>query len=132
MRALLQRVSSASVSVEDRIVSRIGKGLLILLGVGQGDGEEQAQYLAEKVANLRIFEDDQGKTHLSVLDVRGEALVVSQFIVLRNLFKSVYDRLIFGSCFAEEHLPGPKARHGPLFSTGVTSRGTRGSLFIFG
>jgi D-aminoacyl-tRNA deacylase len=79
MRALLQRVSSASVTVENQTISRIGKGLLVLLGVGQGDGEAQAQYLAEKVANLRIFEDDQGKTNLSILDVQGEALVVSQF-----------------------------------------------------
>ncbi len=79
MRALLQRVSKANVTVDGQIISAIGKGLLILLGVGHGDGEEQAAFLAEKVANLRIFEDEQGKTNLSVLDVRGEAIVVSQF-----------------------------------------------------
>src|SRR5512138_591213 len=79
MRALLQRVSKASVIVDDKVISRIGKGLVILLGVGHGDGEEQAAYLAEKIANLRIFEDAQGKTNLSVLNVRGEAIVVSQF-----------------------------------------------------
>ena len=79
MRALLQRVSKASVTVEDKVISQIGKGLVVLLGIGPGDGEEQAMFLAEKIANLRIFEDEQGKTNLSVLDIKGEAIVVSQF-----------------------------------------------------
>ena len=87
MRVLLQRVSKASVRVEGQTISDIGKGLLILLGVGHGDGEEQAKFLAEKIANLRIFEDDQGKTNLSILDVKGEAIVVSQFTLYADARK---------------------------------------------
>lgn len=87
MRALLQRVSKASVTVERDVISSIGKGLLILLGVGHGDGEEQAKFLAEKIANLRVFEDEQGKTNLSILDVKGEAIVVSQFTLYADTRK---------------------------------------------
>jgi D-tyrosyl-tRNA(Tyr) deacylase len=87
MRALLQRVSRASVTVEGREISRIGRGLLILLGVGHGDGEGQVSFLAEKIANLRIFEDPQGKTNLSILDVKGEAIVVSQFTLYADARK---------------------------------------------
>jgi D-aminoacyl-tRNA deacylase len=87
MRALLQRVSRASVTVEDKVISRIGKGLVILLGVGHGDGEGQASFLAEKIANMRVFEDEQGKTNLSILDVSGEAIVVSQFTLYADTRK---------------------------------------------
>jgi D-tyrosyl-tRNA(Tyr) deacylase len=79
MRALVQRVSRSSVTVDGRCLAKIGPGLLILLGIGHGDGENQARQMVEKIANLRIFEDDQGKMNLSILETHGEALVVSQF-----------------------------------------------------
>jgi len=79
MRAVIQRVRSASVTVDEEVVGSIGRGLVVLLGVGLNDTEREAAWLAEKTANLRIFEDDEGKMNLSVLDIRGQALVVSQF-----------------------------------------------------
>ncbi len=79
MRAVLQRVQSAGVSVEGRPASRIGRGLVMLVGVTHGDGPAEADRMAGKVAHLRIFEDAEGKMNLSLLDVGGEALVVSQF-----------------------------------------------------
>ncbi|HMD80562.1 MAG TPA: D-aminoacyl-tRNA deacylase [Anaerolineales bacterium] len=87
MRAIIQRVSEASVTVEGQIISSIGKGLLILLGVGHDDTEAQAAFLSEKVANLRIFEDEKGKTNLSILDVKGETIVVSQFTLYADTRK---------------------------------------------
>ncbi len=79
MRAVVQRVSRASVTVDERVTGAIAQGLLILLGVGQGDGESDAKYLAEKVAGLRVFEDDAGRMSRSLVDIGGGALVVSQF-----------------------------------------------------
>lgn len=87
MRAVIQRVSSASVTVESKIVGQIEKGYLILLGVEVGDGDQQARWLAEKIAGLRLFEDQAGKMNLDLADVGGAALVVSQFTLLGDCRK---------------------------------------------
>jgi len=79
MRAVVQRVSRAKVTVEGRVTGEIGAGLMILLGVGRNDTSAVASRMAERCANLRIFEDDQGKMNRSLLDVKGSALAVSQF-----------------------------------------------------
>jgi len=79
LRAVVQRVSQASVKVDDRVVGAIGLGLLVLLGVGQGDVEQDAASLAERTVNLRLFPDAQGQMNLSALDVKAELLAVSQF-----------------------------------------------------
>jgi D-tyrosyl-tRNA(Tyr) deacylase len=79
MRALLQRVSSAGVIVEDQVVGEIGRGFVVLLGVTQSDGREEAEWLANKIVGLRLFEDEQGKMNLSLREVGGALLVVSQF-----------------------------------------------------
>lgn len=87
MRALIQRVTQASVTVEDEVVGAIDRGLLILLGVGASDGTAAAAQLADKIVNLRIFSDDAGKFNLSLLDVNGAALVVSQFTLFADTRK---------------------------------------------
>jgi D-tyrosyl-tRNA(Tyr) deacylase len=79
MRAVIQRVSEASVTVEGKLVGKIGKGVLVLLGVSQQDTEKDVTYLVDKILNLRIFEDETGKMNLSLLEVGGQMLVVSQF-----------------------------------------------------
>ena len=85
MRAVVQRVSRASVKVNDNIVGRIDAGLLVLLGVGQDDVESDADYLTEKITGLRIFEDREGKMNLSVLDTGGAILAVSQFTLFGDV-----------------------------------------------
>jgi len=87
MKALLQRVTKASVSVDGHITGKIDAGLVILLGVQNGDSVEDAKYLAEKCANLRIFADEKGKFSHSLRDVKGEALVVSQFTLYGDTSK---------------------------------------------
>lgn len=87
MRLILQRVKSGRVLVAGYAIAEIGTGFVILLGIGPGDGEAQARTLSEKIANLRIFEDEQGKMNHSLLDVGGEALVVSQFTLYADTRK---------------------------------------------
>ena len=79
MRIVIQRVSHASVAIDGNVVGKIGEGILVLLGVADGDTEEDIKYLADKAAGLRIFRDENDKMNLSLLDIGGEALVISQF-----------------------------------------------------
>ena len=87
MRAVVQRVKESSVKVDGSTVGKIGPGLNVLLGVAEGDTEKDADFLAEKIANLRIFEDENGKMNLSLLDVKGGMLVISQFTLLGDCRK---------------------------------------------
>jgi D-tyrosyl-tRNA(Tyr) deacylase len=87
MRAVVQRVKSSSVTVDGRVVAEIGNGLLVLIGVAKPDKSDDADYLAEKIVNLRIFEDENGKLNRSLLSTGGQMLVVSQFTLLGNCNK---------------------------------------------
>ena len=87
MKAIIQRVSRASVTIEEKVVGAIGQGYLVLLGVAQGDTVEIMEKLVKKMIDLRIFQDENGKTNLSIEDVGGEILVVSQFTLLADCKK---------------------------------------------
>lgn len=87
MRAVVQRVTDADVSVDDKITGAIGKGYVVLLGVEEGDTESDADYMAEKITGLRVFEDAEGKMNLSMMDIGGELLSVSQFTLLGDVRK---------------------------------------------
>lgn len=87
MKALVQRVTTGSVSVSGRVIGKIGKGLVVLLGIARADSEEDARYLANKIINLRIFADEASEIALSALEIEGEILVVSQFTLLADLRK---------------------------------------------
>lgn len=87
MRAVVQRVSEASVTVEGEVVGQIGPGLMVLLGVAEGDTERESRWMADKLVGLRIFEDDEGKMNRSLLDTGGAMLVVSQFTLLGDCKK---------------------------------------------
>jgi D-aminoacyl-tRNA deacylase len=119
VRALLQRVSRASVRVDDEVVGSIGRGLLILVGVGRGDDPETAQGLARRVVELRIFEDEEGRTNRSLLDVGGEALVVSQFTLYADTSRGRRPG------FVEAALPDHAVRLYKLFAANVENAGVR-------
>jgi D-tyrosyl-tRNA(Tyr) deacylase len=87
VKALIQRVKSSQISIDGKISGKIGEGLLIFFGVEKGDTENDLGYLVNKVSNLRIFEDAQGKMNLSILDIKGQVLVVSQFTLLADCRK---------------------------------------------
>ncbi|NMA67943.1 MAG: D-tyrosyl-tRNA(Tyr) deacylase [Desulfitobacterium sp.] len=117
MRCVVQRVSKASVTVDKEVVGKIEKGLLVLWGVGENDGEEDCRWLVEKVVGLRIFEDEEGKMNRSVLDVKGEILMVSQFTLYGDCRKG--RRPSFSSA-----APPEKAKD--LFDQAVTYMGEYG------
>lgn len=87
MKLVIQRVTNAQVEVENEIVGKIGKGFLVLFGAGKGDTKEQADFLSEKLCNLRIFEDENDKMNLSIKDINGEILIVSQFTLYADCRK---------------------------------------------
>lgn len=87
MRAVVQRVTRAEVRTDGRIEGQIGKGLLVLLGVGKGDSQKEADFLLEKIIHLRIFEDQEGKLNLSLLDIQGELMLISQFTLYADCRK---------------------------------------------
>lgn len=126
MRVLLQRVSRARVTVDDRVSGEIRSGLLLLVGVGRGDPPEQADRLAEKVAHLRVFEDQEGKTNLALADVDGAALVVSQFTLYADLRKGRRPSWTL----AED--PGVAAERVEAFARALEERGVRVARGEFG
>jgi len=87
MRAVVQRVSSASVLVDNKTISTIGRGVLALLGVEEGDEDQDVDYITTKIANLRIFEDHDGKINLSLTDIQGEVMIISQFTLIGDVRK---------------------------------------------
>ena len=126
MRVVLQRVTAASVAVDGEVVSSIGPGYLLLVGVGTGDEEADAETLAEKIVNLRIFRDAEGKTNLSLADVAGEALVVSQFTLYADTRKGRRPSFIRAAD------PSGAAELVETFAKAVEARGVRVGRGVFG
>ena len=116
MKVLLQRVTRASVSVGGEVVGEIGQGLVVFVGIATGDAEKDTQYLVQKITNLRVFSDEEGRFDLSALDIKGELLVVSQFTLLADTRKGRRPS------FTEA---APPARAGEMFERFVEqARGT--------
>ena len=126
MRAIVKRVTEASVTVDNQIVGQIGHGLLVLLGVGAGDQHAEATLLAEKIANMRIFADDDGRFNRSLLDVGGAALVVSQFTLYADTRRGRRPS------FAEAAAPELAAPLVEAFSAALRDRGLTVASGVFG
>lgn len=126
MRLVVQRVSSARVEIDGRVVGEIRAGLLILLGIGSGDGQDEIEWGVNKVSELRIFSDEQGKFNLSLEDVGGEALVVSQFTLLGDIQKGRRPSFI-GAAQPEQAIPLYE-----LFVTLLRNRGITTATGVFG
>ena len=126
MKAVLQRVRRGRVSVDDQTVAQIGRGLIILVGVGQGDTESEARWLAEKCAVLRVFEGDEGKTNLSIKDIEGEAIVVSQFTLHADTSKGRRPSFIKA---ADPVIAEPLVTH---FAEHLEAQGVPTQLGVFG
>jgi len=125
MRAVLQRVSRATIRVNGQTSGEIGPGLLILLAVGQGDTSKEADYLLDKIVNLRIFEDAEGKMNLSLLDVGGELLVISQFTLYADCRKGRRPS------FTDAGPPGEAQKLYDYFVAAARTRGVKVATGIF-
>lgn len=123
---MLQRVSGASVSVDGQVVGSIGRGLLLLIGVAEGDSDAEAKHLAQKCVEMRIFSDDDGRFNLSLLDVRGEALVVSQFTLLADIRRGRRPS------FADAAAPEAAERLVEAFASAIRDAGVRVETGRFG
>jgi D-tyrosyl-tRNA(Tyr) deacylase len=126
MKAVLQRVRSGRVSIKEKTTAEVGHGLVILIGVGEGDTQAEAEWLAEKCAVLRIFEDEEGKTNLSIQDVGGEAIVVSQFTLYADTSKGRRPSFIRA---ADPHLAEPLVDH---FVSHLRAQGVPTQEGVFG
>ncbi len=126
MRLVIQRVRKGWVSVDDELVAEIDRGLVILVGVGPSDTKEEAKWLADKCAHLRIFEDTEGKTNLSVRDVEGEVLVISQFTLYADTRKGRRPSFIKA---AKPKLAEPLVRQ---FADDLSQNGIPTSMGVFG
>jgi D-tyrosyl-tRNA(Tyr) deacylase len=126
MKVVLQRVRRGRVSVDDRTIAEIGRGLVILVGVGHGDTESEASWLAEKCAFLRVFEDAEGKINLSVKDINGEVIVVSQFTLHADTSKGRRPSFIKA---ADPTIAEPLVTH---FAEHLAAQGVPTQLGIFG